>query len=131
MPQINPVEEVLPGPSHGDRQDSPARQKQDMADHVILDAEHFKANVAAPKHNDFEPPNFVNNVQAHPNQLAYFGQISQLPPEIELLRRNDNDDDFFHITCHIDPTLKAKIERGEYVELERLLSRDSATKFLT
>ena len=34
------------------------------------------------------------------------------------------DDKFFHITCHVDPTLKQKIERGEYVDLERLLPKD-------
>ena len=34
------------------------------------------------------------------------------------------DDQFFHLTCHIDPNLKSKIERGEYVELEKLLPKD-------
>ena len=34
------------------------------------------------------------------------------------------DDKFFHLTCHIDPNLKRKIECGEFVELERLLTKD-------
>ena len=54
--------------------------------------------------------------------------VGVLSPEIELLRKNDNDDDFFHITCHIDQNLRMKIEKGEYVDLERLLSKDSASK---
>ena len=34
-----------------------------------------------------------------------------------------DDDDYFHLVCHVDSTLKVKIERGEYVELEKLLPR--------
>ena len=45
--------------------------------------------------------------------------------------QNDNDDDFFHITCHIDSGLKTKIERGEFVELEKLVTKNSSTKLLT
>ena len=33
----------------------------------------------------------------------------------------DEDDDFFHVSCHIEGSLKDKIEQGEYVELEKLL----------
>ena len=36
----------------------------------------------------------------------------------------DDDDEFFHVTCHIDPGLRAKIERGEYIKLEKLLPKD-------
>ena len=36
----------------------------------------------------------------------------------------DNDDDFFHVTCHIDKTLREKIERGEFIELEILLPKE-------
>ena len=35
------------------------------------------------------------------------------------------DDEFFHISCHIDPNLKSKIENGEFVELEKLLPRNN------
>ena len=31
------------------------------------------------------------------------------------------DDDFFHLTCHIDANLKTKIEKGQYVDLDKLL----------
>ena len=34
-----------------------------------------------------------------------------------------DDDDFFHLTCHIDSNMKVKIEKGEFVELERLLPK--------
>ena len=35
-----------------------------------------------------------------------------------------SDDDFFHLTCHIEPNLIHKIEKGEFVELEKLLPKD-------
>ena len=31
---------------------------------------------------------------------------------------------FFHLMCHIDPNLIHKIEKGEFVELEKLLPKD-------
>ena len=34
------------------------------------------------------------------------------------------DDNFFHITCHVDDSLKAKIEKGLFMELEKLLVKD-------
>ena len=39
-----------------------------------------------------------------------------------------SDDDFFHLTCHIDPSLIHKIEKGEFVELEKLLPKDKLNK---
>ena len=39
------------------------------------------------------------------------------------LNVDDNDDEFFHLTCHVDSSLKAKIERGEYIDLEYLLPK--------
>ena len=34
------------------------------------------------------------------------------------------DDEFFHLTCHVDPNTKAKIEKGEFIKLEKLLVKD-------
>ena len=36
----------------------------------------------------------------------------------------NQEDDFFHITCHVDATLKSKIEKGEFVELDKLIPKD-------
>ena len=44
--------------------------------------------------------------------------------KVELLRKLDDDDDFFHVSCHIDEGIKSKIEKGEFVDLERLLPKD-------
>ena len=34
------------------------------------------------------------------------------------------DDEFFHITCHVDTSLNLKIKAGQYVELEKLLVKE-------
>ena len=37
---------------------------------------------------------------------------------------DDNDDDFFHVTCHVDANIIQKIEKGEFVDLDKLLPKD-------
>ena len=34
------------------------------------------------------------------------------------------DDEFFHITCHVEEALKFKIEQGKFVDFEKLLVKD-------
>ena len=75
----------------------------DIGDKVITDAEQFRATLLPPKGNDV---NLSNRVIA--------GQSL------------DMDDEFFHVMCHVEVTLKEKIERGEFVDLERLLLREGA-----
>ena len=70
------------------------------ADKVLIKAEKYKAALAAPK-----------------------GMVP-IDDRIKLLRHLDDDDDFFHVSCHIDNNLKTKIQNGEYIDLERLLPRD-------
>ena len=71
-------------------------QLQDKASKLILEAEQHKASVQAPKGiegNEF----FADNVK--------------------------EDDEFFHITCHVDPVLIAAIQKGQFVDLEKLLPK--------
>ena len=68
---------------------------------MILEVEKFKASIAPPI------------------------QGKEIDKLLSLLRKNlDNDDDFFHLTCHIDKNLRAKIANGEFVDLEKLLPSD-------
>ena len=39
------------------------------------------------------------------------------------MQRQDDDDEFFHVTCHITGNLRSKIAKGEYVDLEQLLPK--------
>ena len=38
----------------------------------------------------------------------------------------DEDDQFFHVTCHIDDTLQPKIQHREYVDVDKLLPKVQA-----
>ena len=88
------------------------RHIKEATDWVILDAEHFKANLVAPK-----------GMQDLQNYLP-----DKIDNNIELLRRLDDDDDFFNISCHIEESLKAKIEHGDFIELEKLLPKDKSVQ---
>ena len=101
-----PMNESIPGPSGrqqptgNDRslQLKQAKQARDAADTAILNAERFKAQIQQPNRGMSE-------------QLKY-------------LRYLDSDDDeFFHTTCHIELPIKERIEKGAFVELEKLLQK--------
>ena len=74
-------------------------QARDKGDKTILEAEKFRAKVDIPG-----------------NEI----------PDISIMNIGSgvSDDDFFHLTCHIEPSFIHKIKKGEYVELEKLLPKD-------
>ena len=58
-------------------------------------------------------------------------QLESIPPQVEVLEKGNppckneiSDDEFFHLTCHVDQNLKKRIELGEFVELEKLLVKN-------
>ena len=73
---------------------------------AVIDGEKFKINIEPPPKGNF----------LHRQSL-----------DIDLVKRSleddEDDDDYFHLTCQVDKTLKAKIELGEFVELEKLLPK--------
>ena len=82
--------------SHMDHPD--LDQARSKAERSILEAEKFRATVEPPGKQDFS---HIMNIGS-----------------------GVSDDDFFHLTCHIEPSLIHKIEKGEFVELEKLLPKD-------
>ena len=83
----------------------------------------FKAKIEAPKGNykDILMPYDYDKLRTRfvkPEGLA------PIDGEILFLRNFDQDDEFFHVTSQIEPGLRAKIEHGEFIELERLLPRE-------
>ena len=55
-----------------------------------------------------------------------FNLEQPLDPCREVIGSGITDDDFFHLTCHIDSNLKTKIEKGQYVDLDKLLPWEKA-----
>ena len=73
--------------------------EESRANQHVLDAERFKATLAAP------------------------------PGTSQPMGQGLTDDDFFHLSCHIDSNVRGKIERGEFVDLEKLLPKSKGASF--
>ena len=93
---------------------------------MILEAEKFRANL---------PGKFqLNSEHQIGNKETLMGHTVVNSGEIDGnkgifdIGRGVSDDDFFHLTCHIEPSLIHKIEKGEFVELEKLLPKDKFGK---
>ena len=93
---------------------------------VIVETEKFKAAVEVPPSKS----NFVfhNNQMLEKDFNTELSSEEQASFEQPRLRIGNglSDDDFFHITCHIDSNLKSKIERGEFVNLDKLLPKENS-----
>ena len=84
---------------------------KDRANQMVLDAERYKATVN-------NPPGTCT--QLNVNQLIEDrGSSFVNSRDMQIM----DDDVFFHVSCHLDESLKAKIIKGEFVELERLLPK--------
>ena len=87
-----------------------------MAERAILEAERVRARI--------QQPNKGENIQ----NIQFNNPYAQIPKckedEIRAMRYLDNEDDeFFHTTCHIESAIKDKIEKGKFVELDKLLQK--------
>ena len=111
-------------PHSSDRRDdfrvhTDGRDKE--AERLVIEAEKFKAAVNAPtgENEKFCDNNEVSNSNDTLSQIAnYLKVIANNSKE------TDDDDEFFHISCHVEQNMKVKIERGEFIELEKLLPKN-------
>ena len=103
-----------PGTSGSQGSDKQEVDARTMADKRILEAEKLKTSLTPLK----GMAEIDQNQQYYLNKNVNFAGVN-----------NENgvlldDDEFFHITCHVDPVLRAEIGCGEFVELEKLLTKD-------
>ena len=147
LEQQKPVEETVHLNQHPEdrvprRSDVNAlelEEAQKKAEKVLVDAEKFKAMVEQPtgmtfKHNmgGFGQNDLlleglnggVNTGGELPLPMPVQGQKSSAGINIPDIGGGVSDDDFFHLTCHIEPSLIHKIEKGEFVELEKILPKE-------
>ena len=82
------------------------------SENTILEAEKYKEMIAEPPGECRDP--LIMNVNAATNT----------PMLVQNIGTGLSDDDFFHLTCHIEPSLVAKIEKGEFVQLDKLLTKE-------
>ena len=83
-------------------------QRKRARDKLTLDAERYKASVEKPKGTSIIDPNF-NSLNLN---------------ELKRWVLQNEDDEFFHLTCHVDPSLHAKISEGGFVDLNKLLPKN-------
>ena len=81
-----------------DEERSQAERAREDAQKMVLQAENYKAELA-------------------PEGRSVVNQIKDL-------LQSKADDEFFHVTCHIDDSVRERIKRGEFVELEKLLLKN-------
>ena len=123
-------DEPQPGTSSGivHRDVGPPRVNHDMT----MQSERYKARTEIPRGN--EHCTFLNTQGEQANGLGVGIAGPPLPVQANGIQPQTGiqgnqmygimDDEFFHLTCHVEPNLKVKIERGEFVELEKLLPKD-------
>ena len=101
-------------------------QPDKRAEDLIIQSEKFKAKVQAPKGNYSNYQNMLMpyDYEKLRSKFAKPEGLGPIDSEILFLCNFDQDDEFFHITSQIEPNLRQKIEKGEYIELERLLPKD-------
>ena len=90
---------------------SPQEEVRRITEEAILQAERFKAQIHTPTCKGIIFNNNPVHARYETNNLKYLRYL------------DSEDDEFFHTTCHIDETIRKKIERGDFVELEKLLQK--------
>ena len=97
------------------KQEEQIREARQAAESAILQAERYKARIQQP--NRGKEINF-NNPLPNPSRAKCYDD------EVKAMRYLDNEDDeFFHTTCHIDESIREKIAKGKFIELEKLIQK--------
>ena len=95
-------------------------EAQKRTKHTVVEAEKFRASIANPTGMTYHTFNAHESEEYNQN-LEVVGTPN---PGLVVDGAGLSDNDFFHLTCHIDPNLRSKIEQGAYVDLEKLLPKD-------
>ena len=74
------------------------------AEEIVINSEKFKASIYPPPGTEID--------------------LDEIIKKFKQAFSESNDDEFFHITCHVDRNLRLKIEKGEFVDLEKLLPKE-------
>ena len=116
----------IPDPNPG------LQEVQEKSCNAVIEGEKFRATSANPgMSHEVEVMPSINGKALHEAMVnVNVGQntVPMLSSNIPDIGKGVSDDDFFHLTCHIDPNLIHRVEKGEFVELEKLLSKEKFYK---
>ena len=97
-------------------EETPFDRAREKSTKSVVEAEKFKAMIGQPnagRHLDFlQTINDHSSERQLVQQCNEFQTDSHRPISIPDLGSGVSDDDFFHLTCHIEPNLIHKIEKG-------------------
>ena len=105
----------------------------------VIEAKKFKAKIAEPTGTSqilgSQADGFFQGLENHRMETE-IQVVTDPSHDLEMVQLNRDqtvnqgisDDNFFHLTCHVDPMLISKIEKGEFVDLEKLLPKDKVGK---
>ena len=122
---------VQPPPANLELENARACNEQE-----IVNAERHRVGAEIPGMSNFETSNLQvgGNVDCGQNLMHEQGDEPCVPnlmnptlvnqSNIPNIGSGVSDDDFFHLICYIDPALIHKIEKGEFVELDKSLPRN-------
>ena len=71
-----------------------------------------------------EAHNSVQKMIVESEQFRVTLETPKGNPSSSVTYSDHMDDEFFHITCHVEDSLCQKIEKSAYVDLEKLLVKD-------
>ena len=92
------------------------KDAREVAENAILEAERYKARI--------QQLNRGKEVFYSPLKNIRQSTPKCKQDELRAMRYLESEDDeFFHTTCHIDDSLKERIEKGKFVELEKLIQK--------
>ena len=101
----NEVQEAAMQDSTARPQPDDARDHANAAEAAVIRAEKFKAKVDNPRGKDkfYQPVNVIDTLDKPRNEI--------------------NDDHFIQISCHVDQTTYGQIEKGEFVDLIKIMPK--------
>ena len=82
---------------------------KEVAAQMVLDAKKFRGEIDHPK-------GIVSSLNFH--EKFFEGIPQSIPGKVF------DDDDFMHVTCHVDNAIAAKIAKGEFIDVDKLLVKD-------
>ena len=87
---------------------------------AIIEAEKYKAAIQEPEPGKRQSPLCFDSYQTSNREMNLMNTDHNIPN----IRAGVSDDDFFYLTCHIEPNLIHKIEKGEFVDMDKLLPKE-------
>ena len=116
----------------GDVEKSQLDLARERSSKMVVEAEQFWVSVNAPGNINICDMQ-LNKAYDHSNQIGTaHGTVNPIVVNkgldmetVHQIGGLDVDDQFFHVTCHIEDSLREKIQQGEFVDLEKLLPKHS------